>query len=397
MRYRFSDCLLDAGAYTLTRAGQPVPVEPQVFDLLCLLAENAGQLVTKDALVARVWEGRIVSEATISARINAARTAVGDTGKAQAVIRTVPRRGFELVAPTTRDDGALPPDAPPASLPRQQTIRYTTSRDGTLIAWSSSGDGPPLLRSGHHLTHLERDWTSPFWQAHFSALGENHRLIRFDVRGTGLSEARFDGVDLDDQVEDLAAVIEAAGLDRFDHLTTLQSTPVSLRYIARNPGRVRRLVIQNGYARGRAHRGAAVENQELDPFLGMLRSGAWGDPANGFTRAWVSAGFPSLTGAETTRMIEEFGAASTIEDVIASRLVLDRFDARADLAALDLPTLVIHARNCTLHPLEEGRLLAAGIRGAEFRVFDSANVVAVPSDPTFDEQNRAILEFLDRP
>ena len=393
MRYLFSDCVLDAGAYTLTRAGQPVAVEPQVFDLLHLLAGNAGRLVTKDELVAEVWEGRIVSDATISTRINAARVAVGDSGKAQAVIRTVPRRGFELVADTRVEDADTKPDAPANA---RQTIRYATSRDGTLIAWASSGDGPPLVRSGYHLTHLERDWTSPFWQAHFEALAQNHRLIRFDVRGTGLSEARFDGVDMDNSVDDLAAVIDAAGLDTFDHLTTLQSTPVSIRYIARNPGRVRKLVIQTGYARGRAHRGVAARNQELDPFLGMLRGGAWGDPTNGFTRAWVSTGFPSLTDKETTRLIEDFGIASSAEDVIASRLILDRFDARADMAALDLPTLVIHARNCTLHPLEEGRLVAAGIAGAEFLVVDSANVVAVPSDPTFEEQTTAILDFLAR-
>ena len=395
MRYRFSDCVLDAGAYTLTRAGTPVPVEPQVFDLLCLLAENAGQLVTKDALVARVWDGRIVSEATISGRINAARTAVGDTGKAQAVIRTVPRRGFELVAPTTREEDASA-EVHDLPAPRSQTIRYTTSRDGALIAWSSSGEGPPLVRSGHQFTHLERDWTSAFFQPHFEALCARHRLIRFDTRGTGLSESKLDGADLDRHVEDFSAVIEAAGLDRFDHLTTLQNTAVSVRYIARNPGRVRRLVIQTGYARGRAHRGAAIENQELDPFLGMLRSGAWGDPTNGFTRAWVSAAFPSLTGAETTRMVEDFGAAASAEDALATRLILDRFDARADMAALELPVLVIHARACAIHPLQEGRLLAAGIKGAEFIVFDSANVVCVASDPTFADQNRAILEFFDR-
>jgi len=315
------------------------------------------------------------------------------TAEAQGVIRTVPRRGFELVAATTREAADPVADPVVADAPPRQTVRYATSRDGTRIAWGESGAGLPLLRSGHHLTHLERDWTSPFWQAHFAALGARHRLIRFDVRGTGLSEARFEGVDLDTHADDLAAVVDAAGLDRFDHLTTLQGTPVSLRYIARNPGRVRRLVIQTGYARGRAHRGAAALNPELDPFLGMLRSGAWGDPGNGFMRAWVSTAFPSLTEVETTQMIGDFAVASTPEDVIASRLILDRFDARADMAALDLPTLVIHARNCSLHPVEEGRILAAGIAGAEFLVVDSANVAPVPTDPTFEAQNRAILDF----
>lgn len=172
-----------------------------------------------------------------------------------------------------------------------------------------------------------------------------------------------------------------------------RSLPVSVG-VARNPGRVRRLVIQTSYARGRAHRGVAARNQELDPFLGMLRSGAWGDPANGFMRAWVSTAFPNLSEVETTRMIEDFGAASTAEDMIASRLTLDRFDARADMAALDLPTLVIHPRNCSLHPVEEGRILAAGIARAQFLVVDGANVVAVPTDPTFEEQTGAVRDFL---
>ena len=99
MRYVFADCVLDTESHGFARGGQSVALEPQVFDLLQVLAENAGKLVTKDALIAAVWGGRIVSEATISSRINMARSAVGDSGKAQAIIQTVPRRGFRLVAP----------------------------------------------------------------------------------------------------------------------------------------------------------------------------------------------------------------------------------------------------------------------------------------------------------
>ena len=109
MRYEFADCVLDTESYQLQRLGTEVPVEPQVFELLCLLAENAGKLVSKDALIERVWNGRIVSEATISARINAARTAVGDNGKTQAVIRTVQRRGLQLVAPVSSNTSTRTP------------------------------------------------------------------------------------------------------------------------------------------------------------------------------------------------------------------------------------------------------------------------------------------------
>ena len=109
MRYVFRDCVLDTGRHVLMRGDAPVAVEPQVFDLLHLLARNAGQLVTRDEILAEVWNGRIVSESAISARIAAARKAVGDDGKAQRVIRTIARRGLQMVTEVTeRTDDTAP-------------------------------------------------------------------------------------------------------------------------------------------------------------------------------------------------------------------------------------------------------------------------------------------------
>ncbi len=90
---------VDPSTYEVRRGDAVVPVEPQVFELIVLLAENPDRVVTRDELVERVWRGRIVSEATISSRIKAARQALGDDGSAQRVIRTVHGRGFRLVAP----------------------------------------------------------------------------------------------------------------------------------------------------------------------------------------------------------------------------------------------------------------------------------------------------------
>ena len=142
MRLFFADCVLDTANHTFLRNGNMLPLEPQVFDLLHLLAERAGQLVTKDELVEVVWNGRIVSDATISARINAARTAVGDTGKDQRVIRTIPRRGIELVAEVSNEMAKTTDNQHALT----QTVRYTSSADGTQIAYAISGIGPPLMR-----------------------------------------------------------------------------------------------------------------------------------------------------------------------------------------------------------------------------------------------------------
>src|ERR1043165_79567 len=97
MQFHFSDHVLDARLRELTRAGETVGVEPQVFDLLVYLVQNRNRVVSKDDLIETVWDGRIVSESTLTSRINAARRAVGDTGKDQIMIRTLPRKGFRFV------------------------------------------------------------------------------------------------------------------------------------------------------------------------------------------------------------------------------------------------------------------------------------------------------------
>jgi DNA-binding winged helix-turn-helix (wHTH) protein len=98
---RFEDCELDIGRHELRRAGEVVKVEPQVFDVLVVLADRGGQLVTKNELLDEVWGDRFVSESALTSRIRAARAAVGDDGRAQRVIRTVHGRGYAFAAAVT--------------------------------------------------------------------------------------------------------------------------------------------------------------------------------------------------------------------------------------------------------------------------------------------------------
>lgn len=98
MIFAFSRFKLDTIAQELISEGDPVALQPQVFDLLVFLVENRSRVVTKDEVIEAVWDSRAISDGTLNARINAARRAVGDTGEAQAVIRTYPRKGFRFVA-----------------------------------------------------------------------------------------------------------------------------------------------------------------------------------------------------------------------------------------------------------------------------------------------------------
>lgn len=122
----FGDCALDPDRRELKRATGAIAIGPQVFDLLLHLVENRGRVVSKDDLLEAVWRGRIVSESTITSHINAARTAIGDSGQAQRFIRTVARKGFRFVGEVTEASGVGDPDKPapdrPLPLPDKPSI-----------------------------------------------------------------------------------------------------------------------------------------------------------------------------------------------------------------------------------------------------------------------------------
>jgi TolB-like protein len=111
LRYLFEDCALDTDRRELHRGGAPVCVEPQVFDLLLHLIRHRDRVVSKDDLLAAVWQGRVVSDSTLFNRINAARRAVGDNGNTQRLIKTLPRKGLRFIA-AVRQDPAGPPTQP---------------------------------------------------------------------------------------------------------------------------------------------------------------------------------------------------------------------------------------------------------------------------------------------
>lgn len=97
MRYLFEEYALDPDRRELTRDSKPVALEPKVFDLLVCLIRNRERVISRDDLIATVWEGRVVSESALSTRINAARAALGDSGERQRFIRTLPRKGLRFV------------------------------------------------------------------------------------------------------------------------------------------------------------------------------------------------------------------------------------------------------------------------------------------------------------
>jgi TolB-like protein/Tfp pilus assembly protein PilF len=128
----------------LLRGGVQVALQPQVFDVLVSLIENRGRVVTRDDLIALVWGGRIVSDSTLSSRINAARTAVEDSGKAQKLIRTIPRKGFRFVGEVKEQPaGVRPADAPEAlGGPPRRLLPMPDRPAVAVLAFANMSDDP---------------------------------------------------------------------------------------------------------------------------------------------------------------------------------------------------------------------------------------------------------------
>jgi DNA-binding winged helix-turn-helix (wHTH) protein len=185
VQFVFGDYLLDVGRRELQRGADRVAIEPQVFDLLVYIIQNRDRVVSKEDLIAAIWKGRIVSDSTLTSRINAARKALGDNGEQQAIIRTISRKGIRFVAQV--NDQAKTPSALAARSPLRQEIHFCTASDGARIAYAAVGDGPPIIKAGNWLNHLEYDWENPIWSHLLHKIAATNRLIRYDQRGNGLS------------------------------------------------------------------------------------------------------------------------------------------------------------------------------------------------------------------
>ncbi len=397
MRYCFHDCCLDISKHSLTRNGQEIHVEPQVFDLLLCLLRAPGEVVTREQLIDTVWRGRIVSDATISARISAARTALGDSGKAQSVIRTVPRVGLQLVAPVTIEDADHPPppaSETPAAVPfAPLKVRYVTSRDGSTLAWTAEGDGPPLMRAGHWLTHLDFDRSSRIWGPWLQRLGAQRRLVRYDLRGTGMSDPDCGPFDFDACAEDMLAVADAAGLDTFAIFAASQSVALSLALAVRHPDRVSRIVSCGGYAQGALVRDGGKDAAMAQAMTQMIRNG-WGQADSGFMHALTSMFAPGANEAELLELIRLQQNSTDAERSVQIREVIANYDVTDLLERVTCPVLIVHSLRDSLHPFSQARLLAKHLPNCEMLPLDSPNHILLPGEPAFARMMDAVDRFL---
>jgi pimeloyl-ACP methyl ester carboxylesterase len=364
------------------------------------LVRNRERVVSKDDLIEAVWHGRVVSESTLTSRINAVRKAVGDSGDAQRLIRTVQRKGIRFVGAVSEaiapGEPAVAAKAEPSRVPAlRHEIHFCTASDGVRIAYAEVGTGPPLLKAANWLNHLEYDWESPIWSPLLHELAAAHRLIRYDARGNGLSDWEVEDISFEAFVRDMESVVEATGIQRFALLGISQGCAVSIAYAVRHPERVSHLVLYSGFARGKRKRGSPKDIEQADAVLTLIRQG-WGQENPAFRQIFTSLFIPGAT-AEQVQWFNELQQRTTSpENAARIRRAVDDIDVTDLLARVAVPTLVLHCRSDAGQPFEEGRTLAAGIRGARFVALEGHNHVILEGDPGWRRFLDEVKSFLQR-
>jgi pimeloyl-ACP methyl ester carboxylesterase/DNA-binding winged helix-turn-helix (wHTH) protein len=415
----FDDLRLDLTLFELRRAGVVVPLEPQAFDVLVHLIRHRDRVVSKEELMDAVWGGRFVTESAVTSRIKQVRRAVGDDGQEQRVIRTVHGRGYRFARPVVEVPAepvvavpaepvvavpaepvvAVPvqraePAAPASSgmLGRDAPVRYTVS-DGLQIAYQVTGRPPgPGVRDivlvAGFVSHLEQDWGEPQHDHFLNRLGMMGRLVRFDKRGTGMSDRPPGLPDLETRMHDVLAVMDELDIERAALFGYSEGGPMCTLFAAAHPERVSALVLYGSYARRSRtsdYPWADTIEQRTAFTEQLVRTWDW--------EADMLFRCPSATPQMQRWWGRRARAAATPTTVRSLMEMNNLVDVRDALPAVRVPTLVVHRTGDLVCQVEGGRFLAARIPGAQ--------LVELPGDDHFvsgdpDQLLDPIEDFLAR-
>jgi pimeloyl-ACP methyl ester carboxylesterase/DNA-binding winged helix-turn-helix (wHTH) protein len=365
----FAEFRLDPDRGELLRGTASVALTPKAFALLEYLAARAGRLVPKQELLDAVWPNVFVGEAVLKGTIRDLRRALGDDSHAPKFIQTAHRRGYRFVAPVAPADDSerRAPVEPPATAGAGARPRVSYARSGSVnIAYEVIGSGPvDLIFVMGWVSHLEYFWSEPSFARFLDRLASMARLILFDKRGTGLSDAVpvTELPTLEQRLDDVRAVMEAVGSERAVLLGVSEGGPMCSLFAATYPERTEALIMIGSYARRLrdADYPWGPTREERDAFCQRIVD-EWGGPVGLEERAPSKIGDPAFREwwASYLRMGASPGAAVALTRMNAE------IDIRGVLPSIQVPTLVLHRAGDRCLRIEEGQYLASHIRGATF-------------------------------
>ncbi len=276
----------------------------------------------------------------------------------------------------------------------RQQIRYLKASDGARLAWADAGEGPVIVKASNWLSHLEYEWESPLWKHWLHFFAGNFRFIRYDERGCGLSEWNETPLDVGRSLADLEAVMEAARPEgKVTLLGISQGGIACIAYAIAHPERVERIILYGAYARGAYLRGSPASQATYRAIIELTKA-AWGSDnptfRQVFTSRFVPDGSPEQIGWFNDLCLK------TTTGALAAKLLECRaqLDIEPLLGQVRVPTLVLHSRDDGAVPVEEGRLLASRIPGAEIVELDSRNHILLESEPAWARFQDAVLNAM---
>lgn len=253
----------------------------------------------------------------------------------------------------------------------EQRLGSATLMDGTEIRFAVAGRGPVAIYVPGWVSHLELGWAVPAERQFYQGLANGRTLVRYDRPGCGLSggTSRTDVVEL--ELEVLQAVATAAGAARFDLVGASFGAPLAVRWAARHPHSVTRLVLYGGWVNGDAVAAPAVREH----LLGLVDQ-HWGFASDVLTEIFApdaDAGFRAMF----SRYQRESASVEWAHHVLSACYDIDVTD---DLGQVSARTTVIHRQDDRAAPLAEGERLAAGIRGATLTVLSGRTHIPFAGD-----------------
>ncbi len=238
-----------------------------------------------------------------------------------------------------------------------QHVRFVRSLDGTSIAYADSRDGVPLVVSSNIWTHLDLTWNSDERRPLLELISQGFRLVRYDMRGMGMSDRDVSDFSLERQMEDLDAVRERTGLDRFALFGLVHATPACIAYAARHPERLTHLILSVPFANGAEWYGTLPTLRGLESFR-ELGDEQW--ELYTLTHATALAGLaPSINVGELAQLMRASTRPTTLKRYFDA---LQRQDVTGLLGQVTTPTMVIGSFLDDRLPFP--RAVAAGIPDA---------------------------------
>jgi pimeloyl-ACP methyl ester carboxylesterase/DNA-binding CsgD family transcriptional regulator len=282
---------------------------------------------------------------------------------------------------------------------RRQQIRFCTSSDGVRIAYATCGTGPILVRTPHLVSHLKCDWDNLIWRHWLSLFASHHTLISYDARGCGLSDREGTEFSLERYVDDLEAVVDAAGAERFALFGMVAGGATAVAFAARHPQRVTHLVLVGTYSRAthsRAHMAGSPTPKQLEEADLHLKSVglAFEHDNPGMRQLYTSIRMPDGSPAHYRAFDDLMHVATTPANAVNMLRANFQIDVHKLAPKVRCPTIVFHARGDGVSPFDEGRSLAALIPGARFVPLDSRNQFLIESEPAWEQFVSEFEHFL---